>query len=568
MKRLQRLTLSPVTRRRWLLGLMGASAAAVVVRAAQMQLWQADFYRRQGRLRHLRSVAIPAHRGVIIDRQGHPLAVSSPMGSLVADPRPLKDDPAAMGLLADLLGLARDPFMVRLRGAAARLGGFIYLKRHLPLDRAQWIEKRDFPGVYLRREYRRYYPDGEVIAHLLGFTDIDDRGQEGLEYRFDAHLKGEAGHRPLVIDSKGRAVASAGDVEPPRAGSPLALSIDRRVQYAAYRALKAGVKRHRAVGGTAVVLDVDSGELLAVVNQPGGNPNDRRQRRPELLRNRAVTDLFEPGSTIKPFTVIAALMDRQWRASSRVDTSPGWMRVGRNTVRDLRDYGDLSLAEIIAKSSNVGITKLALSLDPERLWTLLKDLGFGAPTAVELPGQQSGSLDHHRGWGDFEYATRAFGYGLSATALQLVQAYGVVAANGIKRPLTVLKRETVPRGEQILPAAAAVALRAMLEDVVGRDGTGRRAAVAGYRVAGKTGTVHKVVRGRYVDRYRALFAGFAPASRPRLAAVVVIDEPRRQGYHGGEAAAPVFGELMTEALRLLRIPPDALAIPPRVVGLP
>ncbi len=568
MKRLQRLTLSPVTRRRWLLGLMGASAAAVVVRAAQMQLWQADFYRRQGRLRHLRSVAIPAHRGVIIDRQGHPLAVSSPMGSLVADPRPLKDDPAAMGLLADLLGLARDPFMERIRAAAARQRGFIYLKRHLPLDRAQWIEKRDFPGVYLRREYRRYYPDGEVIAHLLGFTDIDDRGQEGLEYRFDAHLKGEAGHRPLVIDSKGRAVASAGDVEPPRAGSPLALSIDRRVQYAAYRALKAGVKRHRAVGGTAVVLDVDSGELLAVVNQPGGNPNDRRQRRPELLRNRAVTDLFEPGSTIKPFTVIAALMDRQWRASSRVDTSPGWMRVGRNTVRDLRDYGDLSLAEIIAKSSNVGITKLALSLDPERLWTLLKDLGFGAPTAVELPGQQSGSLDHHRGWGDFEYATRAFGYGLSATALQLVQAYGVVAANGIKRPLTVLKRETVPRGEQILPAAAAVALRAMLEDVVGRDGTGRRAAVAGYRVAGKTGTVHKVVRGRYVDRYRALFAGFAPASRPRLAAVVVIDEPRRQGYHGGEAAAPVFGELMTEALRLLRIPPDALAIPPRVVGLP
>lgn len=544
-------------RRRFTLALLAVCTGILLSRAVYLQLIDHDRLRSQGDARTVRTLTIPAHRGMIVDRHGEPLAVSSPVGSIWADPTVLlqADNREHLPDLAEALDQDLERLTARLEAAAQRR--FIYLQRHLPPTEAQTIIDLGIGGVYNLREYRRYYPDAEVSSHLIGFADIDDRGREGLELQFDQQLSGVPGSQRVLQDRRGRVVEELGVRQEPQPGQLLQLSIDRRIQYYAYRALKVAVAEHRAVGGSIVVLDPHTGEILAMANQPSVNPNDWSQRSGESLRNRAVTDLFEPGSLIKPFPVAVALDSGKVQPTTIIDTQ-GWLRVGRRTVRDIRNFGPLSVTEIITRSSNIGVVKLAQMVPAESLWTLYRDLGFGSLTGIEFPGERQGILDHHRRWVDFEYATRTFGYGLSTTALQMAQAYAVLATEGVLYPPTLLKPVEAAPGQRVMAAETARQLKVMMETVTGPHGTARRALVPGYQVAGKTGTVHKVIDGAYdKSRYMGLFAGMVPASRPDMVAVIVIDEPRGDQYYGGAVAAPVFRETMREALRIRGVLPDA-----------
>ncbi len=554
---------APLARRRVLLGAFALAAVALAGRAVFLQVLNTGFLQRQGEARHLRVVAVPAHRGMITDRNGEPLAISTPVQSVWADPGDVPADARALARLARVLGMPA-PALAR-RIAARRDRAFVYLRRHVDPRTAERVRSLAIPGVHLQREYRRYYPLGEVTAHVLGFTDIDDAGQEGVELAWDRWLRGTPGARRVLRDRLGHIVRDVALLRPARPGRDLRLALDRRVQYLAYRELKAAVLRHRARGGSLVVLDARTGEVLAMVNQPSYNPN-RRDRGPRAARrNRAVTDVFEPGSTVKPFTVAAALESGRFRPDTPVDTGPGFLRVADATVRDVRNYGLLDVTGVIRRSSNVGAAKIALALPARRLWSVLARVGFGQAPGSGFPGEAHGVLADYRRWHAVEQATAAFGYGLSVSALQLARAYAALAADGRLPEVTLLRRTRAAAGERVLPARVARQVRAMLEAVVAPGGTGRRAAVPGYRVAGKTGTVRKAEPGGYSDhRYVALFAGMAPASRPRLVAVVVIDEPRAGGYYGGEVAAPVFARVMAGALRLLDVAPDAPRGPVRV----
>jgi len=421
--------------------------------------------------------------------------------------------------------------------------------------------------VNLQREYHRYYPAGEVTAHVLGFSNVDDRGQEGLELAYDDWLKGIPGSQQVLKDRLGRVVRHVEQLRKPLPGHDLTLSLDRRLQYLAYRELKRAVMQHKARSGSVVILDVHSGEVLAMVNQPSYNPNNRDHFKASQTRNRAVTDLLEPGSSIKPFTVVAALESGQFRSTSIVDTTPGQFRLGKAMIRDSRNYGRISVATVIQKSSNVGASKIALALPDEALWKVHARLGFGNPTGSGFPGEAGGLLSHARHWRDIEKATLAYGYGLSVTPLQLARAYGVLATDGVLKPVTFLRTDGAVEGERIIAASITQQVRRMLESVVQEGGTGTQARIAGYKVAGKTGTVKKAVPGGYSeDRYISIFAGLAPASQPRLAMVVTINEPRGDVYYGGEVAAPVFSKVMAGALRMLGVPPDNVSARPMALA--
>ncbi|MCC8993339.1 MAG: penicillin-binding protein 2 [Candidatus Contendobacter sp.] len=549
---------STMTRHRLMLTLLLFAAGGMVARASYLQLLHKDFLQDQGDDRYLRVVETPAHRGMIVDRNGEPLAVSSPVDSIWAQPAELLQQRDHWPTLAPLLDMTVAELDQKLAGKETRQ--FVYLRRHLAPSAAQQILQLNIPGVYARREYRRYYPDAEVTSHLLGFTDIDDAGQEGLEKAFDGQLRGVAGQKRVIKDRLGRIVEEVENLKLPQPGQRLTLSIDRRLQYLAYRALKAAVLENKAEAASAVMIDVRTGEILAMVDQPAGNPNNRNELQGDLLRNRAATDVYEPGSTMKPFTISLALESGKWTPTTPVDAR-GPLRVGRYLVRDVHNYGIIDVTHVISKSSNVGTTKIAFSMPMERLWKLYKDVGFGALSGLGLAGEQPGVLHHFSKWGgEIGHANHSFGYGLSINMLQLAQAYGVLAADGVKRPLTLLKRDQPldPAEERrILSAQAVRQVRAMLELAVSKQGTGAKAGVPGYRVAGKTGTVHKIVNGRYAsNRYFSLFAGMVPASQPRLVMVIIIDEPKGGAYYGGAVAAPVFGETMGEALRILNITPD------------
>lgn len=549
------------SRGRLLLSLFAIAAAALVWRAAYLQLTHKDFLQNHGDARYLRTVAIPAHRGVIMDRYGEPLAVSTPVSSVWAMPRQLASAPAQWPKLADALDLRVGQLKALIEPRIHR--EFVYLKRRVDPMVARQVMNLGIPGVSLQSEYRRYYPMAEVTAHLLGFTNIDDSGQEGVELAFDGHLRGTPGAKRVIKDRLGQSVKNVESIRAPKPGQDLTLSIDKRLQYVAYRELKAGVQRHQARAGSIVILDTQSGGILAMVNQPSYNPNNRNGLKGEHFRNRAVTDVFEPGSTIKPFTVAAALETGAYAPSTRIDTHPGYFRVGRHTIKDLHNYGVLDVLGIIKNSSNVGATKIALSLEPDTIWRLFNRLGFGGYTAIGFPGEAPGYLRDHHEWRALERATLAFGYGLSVTTLQLAQAYLILATDGIALPLTLEQRLGPLEAERILTPKTAQQVRAMLEEVV-RDGTGTRAQVAGYRLAGKTGTVHKPSRRGYAEhRYVALFGGMIPASKPRLVAVVMVDEPRGGDYFGGMVAAPIFAQVMRDAVRLMNIPPDALPVSKR-----
>ena len=528
--------------------------------AVERQILEVDFLQKEGARRYLTRIDIPVHRGLITDRDGAILAASAPVDSIWADPRALRPDHPGVKPLA----VALEMTFAELRGKLEKAHGraFIYLRRRaLPeqVERAMAaVEAHDIPGVELEREYRRYYPDGEVFAHAIGFTDIEDSGQEGLEFAYNDVLKGTPGLRRVIRDGRRWVVKDVESIRAPQPGRDLALSLDRRLQYLAYRELKAAVQKHRAKSASLVVLDVRTGEVLAMVNQPSYNPNGDRSGTGGRLRNRAVTDLFEPGSTMKPFTVAIAMDAGRIRPNSVIDTSPGYFQVGQYQVKDHHNLGAIDIATLLRKSSNVGSAKIALELSPELFWRGLHNLGFGTPTAAGLPGEAGGQLAPPKEWARIEQATISFGYGLSMTPLQLAQAYAVLGADGVRRPVSILKVSEPPAGQQVLRADTAAVVRNMLEGVASREGTAPRAAVPRYRVAGKTGTVRRLGSYGYTkDSYVAVFAGLAPVGQPRLAMVVAISEPSAGKYYGGDVAAPVFSAVMEGALRLLNVAPDA-----------
>lgn len=532
-------------------------ASTLVARAVHLQVLDKDFLNRQADTRHLRTEKISAHRGMITDRNGEPLAISTPVDSIWANPKELASAVDRVPKLAAALGIDADLLIRRITRSMDK--EFIYLKRHLSPERAQEVLALKLPGVSVQREYRRYYPAGEVTGHLIGFTDIDDEGQEGLELAFNHWLAGESGAKRVLKDRLGRSVENVESIRPPHHGKELRSSIDLRIQYLAYRALKAAIRSYDAASGSIVVLDVKTGEVLAIVNQPTYNPNDRAQYSAARYRNRAITDIFEPGSSIKPLIVAAALESGQYRPSSIIDTSPGYVTIGAKKIEDHRNLGRISLTTILARSSNVGVTKLAMSLAPDQLWSTLTNFGLGTMTASGFPGESAGLLTHYDHWQDISQATLGYGYGVSVTPLQLAQAYASFGNQGRMQPVSLISIENPGDGEQVISADTAAAVKRMLEEVVKPGGTGTKASVPGYRIAGKTGTAWKSGIGGYSqDKYFSIFAGLAPASEPRLAAVVVIDEPGGELYYGSDVAAPVFSEIMAESLRLLAIPPDAL----------
>lgn len=551
----------PVTisraRRLLLLGLMLSSFGLLAARSAQLQLLDSEFLQGQADARHLRVVQVPAHRGMITDRNGEPMAISTPVESVWANPRELVATRNDLARVASLLGMKVEQLQRLLGQRKDR--EFVYLRRHMAPDKAQQVLALEIPGIYLQQEYRRYYPAGEVAAHLIGFTNVDDRGQEGLELAYDKWLSGEPGAKRVVKDGRRHIVENVENIHSARPGKPLALSIDRRIQYLAYRELKAVVQQHQAHSGSIVVLDNRTGEVLALANQPAFNPNNRKQLTAASLRNRAITDVFEPGSTMKPFLVAAALQSGRYVPGTQIDTSPGVVQVGTYTIRDVHDYGVLDLTGVIRKSSNVAVSKIALALDPQDVWHGYSEAGFGVATGSGFPGEVDGYLPDWRRWRDVERATLAYGYGVSVTGMQLAQAYSVLANNGYRVPVNLLRREgdNPVKKHAVFSPAVARTVRTMMEEVVKDGGTAPQAAVRGYRVAGKTGTVHKSEAGGYAkDRYMAIFAGMAPASDPRLVAVVVVNEPSRDEHFGGQVAGPVFSRVMGGALRLLNIAPD------------
>ena len=547
-------------RRRTLLGALSIACVVLVSAVFYRQVLETDFLRGEGERRYLRVGEIAARRGMILDRNGEPLAVSTPVDTVWADPSKLATEIEALPALAKALKLDSKELSERVLANQER--GFMYLKRRASFQESsavrELIASRNLEGVDFETEYRRFYPGVEVFGHVLGFTDIDDRGREGMERSYDDWLGAEPGLRRVIQDGRRHIVAEVEQIRPPHHGKDLVLSLDRRLQFLAYRELKSAVSEHKAKGGTAVVLDVATGEVLAMVNQPGYNPNDLSTGDSDRRRNRALTDTMEPGSTVKPLVIAAALERGLVTPTTRIATAPGYLKVANRLVRDVHSYGTLDVTGVITKSSNVGAVKIAQMMDYAALWGLYDQLGFGRKTGVEFPAETRGTLRHHSTWRVFEHATMAFGYGISVTALQLAQAYGVLAADGVKRPVTLVKRDEIPNGTRVLKATTVKAVRAMMETVVSEKGTAQRAAIQGYRVAGKTGTAKKAngKSGYAGGRYQAVFAGMAPAGNPRLVMVVMIDEPRGKSYYGGIVAAPVFAKVMEGALRLFNVPPD------------
>jgi cell division protein FtsI (penicillin-binding protein 3) len=531
---------------------LGLCGVVLVARAAQMQLFDKDFYQHQGNARFLREVPIATSRGMILDRNGEPLAVSTPVESVWANPKELLEAPQRMPELATALGIPLDVLTQRIAQRAEK--EFVYLRRHINPDDAQAVVARGIPGVYSQREFRRFYPHGEVMAHVLGFTNIDDRGQEGLELAFDQWLTGTPGMQRVIRDRRGRIVENVDLIRAAQPGKDLTLSIDRRIQYLAYRELKAALIENQASSGSLVVIDIPTGEILAMVNQPSYNPNSRAAANPGTHRNRAVTDVVEPGSVIKALTVAAAL-ENGIDPNVVIHTSPGTMPLAGHVIRDVHDYGDVSLERLLAKSSNIGATKLALGMDNAAFHDTLRRFGFGESTGSGFPGESSGVLPAPRGWGQLEKATISYGYGLSVTPLQIAQAYAALANEGRLNPPTFVKGGTTPGRQAIDPRIARHVL-GLLQSVTEAGGSATRAAITGYQVAGKTGTSRTFRAGGYDKKYISLFAGVVPVDHPKFATVVVIQNPRGHDYYGGLVSAPVFHNVMDGALRLMDVPPD------------
>lgn len=544
-------------RARFLAVLITATALALLARSVQLQVFDQAFIAEQADMRHARTAPIVAHRGAILDRYGEPLAVSSPVETVWVNPPEFAEAGEGIVKLARALNLNRQWLEQRVTSNLDR--EFLYVTRHIEPEEAAAVRKLKIPGVYFQREYKRFYPNTEVTGHLLGFTNLDEAGQEGLELAFDRSLAGKDGQKRVIQDGHGQVIANVEVLRAPIEGEDLVTSIDLRLQYLAYRELKSAMREHSAHAGSVIVLDIATGEVLAMVNQPSFNPNDRTQYEVARYRNRAVTDIFEPGSSIKSFIMAAALESGRYRTDSRIDATP--FKVGSRKIRDHHDLGNIDMGQALALSSNVAFAKIALSLDSSQLYATLRSLGFGKVTESGFPGESAGLLASPSNWRPINIATMAYGYGLSVTPLQLAQGYATIGAGGIHRPISFRKLDEAPPGQRVLPARVARDLVGLLEGVVTTEGaTGRKAAVPGYQVAGKTGTAWKAIPGGYsTDRYLSVFGGVVPASDPKLAVVVMVDEPEGPFYYGGDVAAPVFSTVSSGALRLMSVAPDDLA---------
>jgi cell division protein FtsI (penicillin-binding protein 3) len=531
----------------------GAFAALLMVRAVWLQVVDTEFYQAAGEERFVRDVDVPAYRGPILDRNGEPLAISTPVHSIWANPKELLQVQARLPELAEALQVNLDELRNKLIERQSQK--FVYLRRQLPPGQAQQVMALKLDGVYQREEFRRFYPGGEVFAHVLGFTNVDDLGQEGIELAYDDWLRGKPGKKQIIRDLHGQRVRTVSELSAATPGKTLQLSLDRRIQYLAYRELKAAVFEHSANSGSVVVIDVPSGEILAMVNQPSYNPNVRFDQRLPAMRNRAMTDVFEPGSTMKPFTVAAALELGKVTPQTLVHTAPGRLSVANLTVRDVNNYGTLDVTHVLTKSSNVGATLLAQMLPNDHLHDVFQRFGFGQLTGTGFPGESQGFLPDWRSWGPVEKATLSYGYGLNVTALQLAQAYAALAADGRMHPPSFVKGAALKAESKIDPSIA-LTVTAMLETVTGPGGTAQTARINGYRVSGKTGTSRKASAHGYQNRYIGIFAGYAPATHPRIATVVIINDPLGQQYYGGLIAAPAFAKIVGGALRLLGEAPD------------
>ncbi|RUO80086.1 peptidoglycan glycosyltransferase FtsI [Idiomarina tyrosinivorans] len=533
--------------------------AALIGRTAYLQVFDASALVHQGDMRSLRSEGMNVQRGMIVDRNGRELAVSVPVETVWADPKRIKEqhgfaDMRRWQALAETFRMNSEELLAKVDDPSRR---FVYLQRKIAPSEANYVRQLDIPGVYLKTESRRYYPTGEISAHVVGLTNVDGQGQEGLELLYNDVLTGTPGERVYRKDAQGRVVE---EVSQRAAQQPkqLTLSIDQRLQAVAYTELKKAVRYNQATSGSVVILDVKTGEVLAMVNSPSYNPNNRADLQPYKMRNRAITDAYEPGSTMKPLVVLTALEQGIVKVNDTVDTNPGWYRLGGRRISDARNYGKLTISQILEHSSNVGVSKLALRLGADNVLQTFFDVGFGSGTGVSLLGESYGIFGGRRSWSDAELATLSFGYGLSVTTLQLAKAYSIIASGGIKRPLTIFRQESPMPGERIFSESNTRAVLKMLENVV-QKGTASEAKVPGYRIAGKTGTSRKSkATGGYGDEYVALFAGIAPVSNPRIVTVVTINEPGGDNYYGGTAAAPVFANIVSESMRILNIAPDNL----------
>ncbi|WP_444817086.1 peptidoglycan D,D-transpeptidase FtsI family protein [Stutzerimonas frequens] len=547
---------------RIVLALLALLVGVIAWRIVDLQVMDQAFLQGQGDARSVRHIPIPAHRGLITDRNGEPLAVSTPVTTLWGNPKELQAARARWPELAKALGQDPASLSERLQSQASR--EFIYLVRGLTPEQGQDVLDLKIPGVYSQEEFRRFYPAGEVAAHVVGFTDIDDRGREGMELAYDEWLAGVPGKRQVLKDRRGRLIKDVQVVKNAKAGKAMALSIDLRLQYLAHSELRNVVHEYGAKAASLVMVDVKTGEILAMANQPTYNPNNRRNLQPAAMRNRAMIDVFEPGSTVKPFSIAAALGTGKYQPDSVVNTLPGWMRIGRYTIRDVSRGGMLSLTGILMKSSNVGISKIALDIGAEPVYAVMQQAGFGQDTGLGFPGERVGNLPNHRKWRDAETASLAYGYGLSVTAVQLAHAYAVLGNQGVNVPLSLLRLDQTQDGVQVIDKQISATVLQMLRAVVEEEGGGgARAKVPGYHVGGKSGTAKKIsgTGGYTKDAYRSFFAGVAPLSNPRIAAVVVVDEPSKGQYYGGLVAAPVFGKVMARALRLMNVAPDNLPPP-------
>ena len=551
----------PQWRSRFVLLLLLLGFVALVARSLFLQGVNNEFLQAKGESRYARVIEMPATRGRVVDRNGDVLAVSTPVKSIWAIPEDVDLKPAQARKLAELLDMdVRD-----LTRKLATEKDFVFLKRQIAPDVAQRVAAMGIPGIHEQKEYRRYYPGGDVMAHMLGFTGVDDKGQEGIELAFESQLAGKPGSRRVIKDRRGQIVEDVESIRAPQDGKDVRLALDAKIQYLAYASLREALETHKARAGGIVVLDAKTGEILALTNLPTYNPNNRIRLSGAQLRNRALTDTYEPGSTMKPFTAAMALDKGKFRFDTPVQTAPGRMTIGSATISDAHPHGVLTVAQVIQKSSNIGAAKLALSFPPEHMWQMFDDLGFGAPLKLGFPGEVGGRLRPAKTWRPIEQATMSYGHGISVSLMQMAHAYLVFAREGDLIPLSLTRIDTPPlHGKTVFGAQTAREVRAMLELAVQPGGTAPKAQIQGYRVAGKTGTAHKIEGGAYANKYVSSFVGLAPASDPRLIVAVMIDEPSGGKHFGGDVAAPVFANVMAGSLRAMGIAPDAPLAPLQV----
>jgi len=527
---------------------------ALIARAVWLQVFSQDYLQREGQVRYQRTLELPASRGKILDRNGQTLATSLPASAVWVNPPEYRASEAQVLQLSRLLGMKVSDLHQRV-GQEEKT--FVYLRRQVDSDLARQVESLQIPGVHLRREYKRYYPEGETAAHVVGFTNVEDSGQEGIELSKEKHLSGIAGSRVVIRDRLGRIIEDVREVRDPQHGTDIALSIDSRIQFIAFNAIRDAVEEHRAKAAAAVVIDVETGELLALANWPSYNPNQRAHLSGAQLRNRVITDIFEPGSTMKPFTTALALNSARVRPESTFNVAPGRMTIGSHTISDAHAYGVLTVEQILQKSSNIGTAKMALQIPPQEMWQLFMQVGFGQVPDIGFPGAVAGRVRPHRTWKPIEQATMSYGHGISVSLLQLARAYSIFARDGELIPVTMLRQAAKAQGDPVIRAETAKTVRRMLELAAGPGGTAPQAQIQGYRVAGKTGTAHKLENGRYANKYVASFVGFAPVSDPRIIIAVMVDEPSAGKYFGGLVAAPIFARIGGESLRTMRVMPDA-----------